>query len=78
MKTKDKWRRTLSSFTTSQRTVEAQAWKCPEDGTVVLVIPSGEPVPTETEQVQCPNGHWVTVPKYRGPQPDAESFTEGA
>ncbi len=53
MPVKKKFRRTLSSFTTNTKEVEAQAYTCPEDGEVVLVIPAGEPVPTETEQVQC-------------------------
>ena len=74
MPVRDRLRRTLSSFTTNTKEVEAQAYTCPEDGEVVLVIPAGEPVPTETEQVQCSRGHWVTVPKYRGVEADAGSF----
>ena len=78
MKIREHVRRTAKALTTGKTAVDAQAWKCPDDGEIVLIIPSGEVVPKETEQVQCPNGHWVTVPKYRGPEPEAEEFYEAA
>ena len=69
-------RQAWRSLSTSQREVPAQAWKCPDDGEIVLVIPEGEPIPEESEQVTCPNGHSVTVPKYRGPRPEETDFVE--
>jgi uncharacterized protein with PIN domain len=45
--------------------VTYRTYRCPECNEVVLRIPLTSPVPSEEEVVVCPNGHKVTVPKYR-------------
>jgi Zinc dependent phospholipase C len=41
-----------------------RTYRCPQCNEFLFSVPLSWPVPTETTEVTCPNGHRVTVPKF--------------
>ena len=48
-----------------QMKVPYKTYRCPKCKEVVLRIPLRIPVPSEEEEILCPKGHKVKVPKFK-------------
>jgi len=48
-----------------QTRVPFRTYRCPVCKEVVLRIPLRYPVPSEEEEILCPKGHKVKVPKFK-------------
>lgn len=56
------------SVSIGTETIRTRTYRCPKHHVVLFRVPADLPEPTETIEVDCPQGDKVTVPKYEDTQ----------